>query len=317
MVLAPWLLTGNVWADGAAVWEVKNFDGTDYLGVEAVAQFYHLDHFSREGARITVGSNKVGMTLEIGSAACTINGVKFIFAKPVIEKDLIAYVSREDLAGLLEPVFRPNSIGNSADFQTVILDAAFGGNNKGGSNEFGTAADFTLKIARQVKTQLEDKGFHVAMTRDGDRDLTLEERRDVANGIAGSAVFVSISLNSGAKEISGISTIPLSSAAVGKEEAGAGFGAASVALSTSIHGSAVRRLGRNTTDAGIQRDGNSVLSGVKHPALQINAGYMTHPYEAKLINNGAYQNAIASGIVDGILRYRYAIAKKPPVAEAE
>jgi N-acetylmuramoyl-L-alanine amidase len=39
---------------------------------------------------------------------------------------------------------------------------------------------------------------------------------------------------------------------------------------------------------------------------------MTHPYEARLIDNEAYQNTLANGIADAILKYRHAVAAKPP-----
>jgi N-acetylmuramoyl-L-alanine amidase len=39
---------------------------------------------------------------------------------------------------------------------------------------------------------------------------------------------------------------------------------------------------------------------------------MTHPHEATLIANEAYQNAVAGGIVDAILKYRFAVGAKTP-----
>jgi N-acetylmuramoyl-L-alanine amidase len=39
---------------------------------------------------------------------------------------------------------------------------------------------------------------------------------------------------------------------------------------------------------------------------------MSHPYEARLIANESYQAAVAAGIVDAIVRYRYAVGKKAP-----
>ena len=39
---------------------------------------------------------------------------------------------------------------------------------------------------------------------------------------------------------------------------------------------------------------------------------MTHPYEARLIENEKYQNALAKGIVDAIAKYRFAVGSKLP-----
>ena len=86
---------------------------------------------------------------------------------------------------------------------------------------------------------------------------------------------------------------------------------ANIALATSVHGSILRRLGKNTLDRGIKRARFSVLSGVRHPAILLEGGFLSHPYEARLIENEAYQNAIAAGIVDAIAKYRLAVGKNP------
>ena len=77
-----------------------------------------------------------------------------------------------------------------------------------------------------------------------------------------------------------------------------------------MHGSILRKLGKNTLDRGIKRARFSVLSGVRHPAILLEGGFMSHRYEARLIENQAYQAALASGIVDAIGRYRYAVSKE-------
>jgi len=78
-----------------------------------------------------------------------------------------------------------------------------------------------------------------------------------------------------------------------------------------VHGSVLRRLGNNTLDRGIKRARFSVLSGVKHPAVLFEGGFMSHPHEARLIANESYQSALAQGMVDAIARYRFAVGKKP------
>ena len=72
----------------------------------------------------------------------------------------------------------------------------------------------------------------------------------------------------------------------------------------------MRRLGNNTFDRGIKRARWSVLSGVRHPAILFEAGFVSHPYEARLIENDAY-HAVAAGIADAVVKYRFACAPKP------
>ena len=58
----------------------------------------------------------------------------------------------------------------------------------------------------------------------------------------------------------------------------------------------------------------SVLSGVRHPAILLEGGFMSHPHEARLIDNDAYQNALANSILDAVVKYRFAVSKKPAPA---
>jgi N-acetylmuramoyl-L-alanine amidase len=47
---------------------------------------------------------------------------------------------------------------------------------------------------------------------------------------------------------------------------------------------------------------------VNHPAILMEGGFMSHPHEARLIDHSAYQNAIATSIVDAITKYRFAVS---------
>jgi N-acetylmuramoyl-L-alanine amidase len=75
----------------------------------------------------------------------------------------------------------------------------------------------------------------------------------------------------------------------------------------------LRRLEKYTIDRGIKRARFSVLSGVEHPAILLEGGFMTHPYEARLIDNDAYRNTIAASIAEAIAKYRYAVGGRKAV----
>jgi len=184
------------------------------------------------------------------------------------------------------------------------------------------SATYNLKLASLVKSLLQAQGFKVVMTRDSDRYLTLEERVDFANAIRENAIFVCIHFNSGGREARGIETFTLSPSGVSgydrgfiaadnHSRAGNEHDSANIALATSVHGSILRRLQKNTFDRGIKHARFSVLSGVRHPAILLEGGFLTHPYEARLIENEKYQNALARGIVEAIAKYRFAVGTKP------
>jgi N-acetylmuramoyl-L-alanine amidase len=302
-------------------WEIAKIEGREFVSVDSIKKFYNFARLTRSGNSLVLDNQKVEMKLKIGGQECLMNGVKFVFTHKVTAIGEMAYVSRMDLAKLIDPVLRPNFIKTAGDFRTVILDAGHGGKDPGAVNSIATEAFYNLKVAGRTKTLLEAKGFKVVMTRSSDRFLSLQERVNLANAVRENAVFLSIHFNSGGREARGIETFTLSPpgvshygrgliAADAQARTGNQHDSANIALATSVHGSLLRRLQKHTFDRGIKRARFSVLSGVRHPAILMEGGFMTHPNEARLIHNEAYQNALANGIVDAVVKYRYAVGPK-------
>jgi N-acetylmuramoyl-L-alanine amidase len=296
LALTSCLISGHLGAEQTGLWEVKTIDGEEYIPVGKLKTFYQFRESVREGGVITLESGKVSLIFEVGSTNCRMNGVRFILAKPVKESAAEACISREDLAGLIDPALRPNFIKGAGDAETVILDAPA-----------GDGAEQALKIAGKAKESLENKGFKVVIT-GGEDAVSWPERVKQATESAEDSVVIGISFASGPPDLRGIETTCSSSGAAGS---------ASVALSTCIHGSITRRLGKNTTDGGIRRDSGTTFSGIAQPAILIKAGNFSHPYEARLIGNDHYQDAVAGGIVDGVVKYRSAVTHKPAVKSEE
>ncbi len=306
----------------SAGWEIAKIEGREYVSVESIKRFYNFTNLKRSGGNISLDNAKVEMKLKAGGNECLMNSVKFVFSNPVAMIGDKPYVSRVDLAKLIDPVLRPNFIQNAGDFRTVILDPGHGGKDPGATNSIGTEATYNLKIAGMVKVLLESRGFKVVMTRQSNQYLSLQERVNLANQVKESAIYISIHFNSGGRAARGIETFTLSppgvshygsqlKAADHQTRAGNHHDSANIALATSVHGSILRRLGKNTFDRGIKRARFSVLSGVRHPAILLEGGFMSHPYEARLIDHPDYQKALAGGIVDAIGKYRFAVSRKP------
>ena len=159
------------------------------------------------------------------------------------------------------------------------------------------------------------------MTRESDRFLSLQERVDLANAIREEASFISIHFNSGGREARGIETFTLSPPGIshyGRSEIasdsqprnGNEHDSANIALATAVHGVLLRSLGRNTFDRGIKRARFSVLSGVRHPAVLLEGGFMSHAHEAVLIHNPVYREAVARSISTAVEKYRRAMVRK-------
>ena len=139
LLLAPWLLSAVLKAEEAFQWTPVEIGGKDYLSTEEIGRFYKMKLLPREGRQVVFDTPKILMKMEVGSSECTMNGTRFIFETPVVESDAVAFVSRTDLSRVIDPVLRPGMIKHGLDFQTVILDPADGGGDRGVTGESGSA----------------------------------------------------------------------------------------------------------------------------------------------------------------------------------
>lgn len=247
------------------------------------------------------------------------NNVKFVFSFKILPLKGRYLISRIDLGKLVDPVLRPSYIRTATPFDTVIIDPGHGGNDPGAVNQYGLEANYNLAVARVLKQQLEARRFKVIMTRNSDRALSLSERVDIANRFQ-NAIFISVHFNSGGRgRAEGIETFTLSPAGVahyGRERRQDDFqlrqgntqDSANIALATAIHSTCLLKTKR--PDRGIRRARFSVLTGVKHPAILLEGGFMSHSYEAKLIANATYQRTLAGAITDAIMKYRMATMRR-------
>jgi len=306
-------------------WETKKIDGRDHVSTSSIMRFYNFRNVSRSGKMLILENPdrpRIEVKFEINGHICLMNNVKFVLSHPIVEEDGKVWVSRVDLSKLIDPVLRPSYIPNAGNFNTVILDPGHGGKDPGATNSLGTEAFYNLKLSGLAKRKLEARGFRVLMTRSSDRFLSLQERVDFANSVKDPAVFISIHFNAGGSHARGIETFTLSPPGVShygrdlraddfRVRAGNQQDSANIALATALHGSALTRLGQNTFDRGIKRARFNVLSGVRHPAVLFEGGFMSHPQEARLIHNERYQDALATAIADAVVRYRAAVSRNP------
>jgi N-acetylmuramoyl-L-alanine amidase len=105
----------------------------------------------------------------------------------------------------------------------VVIDAGHGGRDPGATSVSGQVREkqLTLVLAQALRDELIKRGrVRVAMTRDDDRYLTLDERAAVAQRLA-AAMFVSIHIDSAANPLArGASIYSLSDVASDAEAAG-------------------------------------------------------------------------------------------------
>lgn len=95
-----------------------------------------------------------------------------------------------------ETVYYLNQLNFTPDPKTVCIDPGHGGSSSGATGEGGKRLEKndTLRLSLLVRDELKSRGYTVVMTRDSDKDISLEDRCKVANK-SKAALFVSIHRN--------------------------------------------------------------------------------------------------------------------------
>jgi N-acetylmuramoyl-L-alanine amidase len=213
---------------------------------------------------------------------------------------------------------------------TIVLDPGHGGSATGAEGDGLLEKDFTLRIARLLRSKLQSVlGVRVVLTRDEDADLPLETRSAIANQLK-AELFVSLHLNASfGSRATGAETYFLSLEASDEraqraaEEANLGAGAGDPLtdlqlilwdMAQTSHLAASQRLAvliqeeLNMTlglrDRGVKQAPFSVLMGAAMPAVLVELGFISNPSEVERLQDPVYQNELADALTRAILRFR-------------
>lgn len=156
--------------------------------------------------------------------------------------------------------------------------------------------ELTLTVSRQLKTELENRGYTVLMTRESnDVPVSCVQRANVAND-AGAAAFIRIhadgSENQSAQGAMTICTTPQSPFVPGL-----------YASSRSLSDCVINKLCETTgcVNRGVwETDSMSGNNWSQVPATIVEMGFMTNPDEDMLMQTAEYQAKIVQGIADGV-----------------
>ncbi|NWK56684.1 N-acetylmuramoyl-L-alanine amidase [Verrucomicrobiaceae bacterium N1E253] len=289
-------------------WRSVELRGKAYIPLEQIKSFYQLQESKRKNQTLTLENRRTQIEITIGEQKIRINRATFYLSEPVIESADTIHLSALDLRSLIDPVMRPAKVARDQIFNTVVLDPGHGGKDRGSAKQ---EASLTLSLAEKTRELLVNQGYRVVMTRTEDQFVSLGERVRIAQAEA-NAILLSIHFNAGQKNTHGLETYIISA----REPHPAA--ASSVTLATAVHSRSLLYLNDpmygnqfQIVDRGIKHAKFSLLKGVSHPAILIEAGFLTHEEEAAKIHSEAYQNALAKSFVRGIEVYRASIQKKP------
>ena len=239
----------------------------------------------------------------------------------------------------------------------VVLDPGHGGayphdgaHGRGGLVE----KDVALAVALRTKEAMEETGVTVVLTREGDADLPLARRAQIANE-AGADLFLSIHCNSMPKLkdrllTRGVETYFLSpdptdsdakllaeienggpEASPAKSPDAVSGILADLALGQARNDSArlaeivQRRMVREAriSGRGVRQAPFAVLAGTRMPSALVEIGFISHPLEGRLLAKERHQKAIARALAAAAREYadqvlaRRLIAASPRVVLPE
>lgn len=222
---------------------------------------------------------------------------------------------------------RPRIFGRS-DRPLVVIDAGHGGHDPGALATTGgmREKDITLSVAKAIRDELLRGGrVRVALTRDDDRFLILQERAEIARGLKAD-LFISVHADAApVPEASGATVYTLSEVASDRKAAqlaarenkadiinGINLSGETSDISSILIDLAQREtmnasarfaslLRREGTAMGFRADyhkmaGFAVLKAPDTPAILLEVGYITNPMDVARITSAEGKSAIATGI---------------------
>lgn len=233
--------------------------------------------------------------------------------------------------------------------RVVVVDAGHGGPDNGMSGPLGAARkvrekDITLAVALQLQKALEERGVSVVMTRTRDTLIALHDRGRIANTAKGD-VFISVHVNaanpkwkqpSGAR---GFETYFLAEAKTEDEKRVEAMENESIRFETSAAtdrddplGFIIRDMAQNEhlressllanlvqgqltaihpgPNRGIRQAGFSVLVRAFMPAVLVEVGFGSNPFESAYMTNAARQKELGIAIADAAVAYLMQYEKK-------
>lgn len=277
----------------------------------AVAQQITLPRLLTRSPLVTysVSSARGVMVLAIGSREATWNGVTVHlgFAPEIIDGEI--FVHGLDLQKSLEPFLcdPPEAFGTN---RVIVIDPGHGGINAGTISVIDRRPEkeFTLDWARRLQPLLEQEGWRVYLTRSNDMDVAISNRVAEAENLHAD-LFISLHFNSLAPDQrpEGLATFCLTPAGMPSTVTRGYpdfwdqiypnnyFDQQNAQMAEQLHRSLLHVTGME--DRGVNRARFiGVLRGQHRPAVLIEAGFLSNPYEAQRIESGEFRQKLAEAV---------------------
>ncbi len=257
-------------------------------------------------------TSKGVLVLSIGSLAVHWDGVELRlgFAPQLIDGQV--FVHSLDARKNLEPLLNGSDRLAKVN-RVIVIDPGHGGGNTGAKSvvDGRFEKEFTLDWALRLSPLLEQKGWHVFLTRTNDVDVSLADRVAFAEQHQAD-LFLSLHFNSAApaREPTGLETYCLTPAGMpssltrgGDDTSGIfpnnAFDEQNLQYAVRLHRALLAVNGNEDRGVGHARF-IGVLRGQHRPAVLVEGGYLSNPREARRIADPAYRQKLAEAVAKGL-----------------
>lgn len=275
------------------------------------------------GFQVTRSKNSISLVnahnqihFPINNRKAYVNSIKtHLSFAPKLKKNSV-YLSEQDFSLLIDPIVRKESLPPN-DIRRIVLDPGHGGKDKGATGTRAFEKDLNLKLAKELKSILSQKGYQVLLTRENDKYISLGERSKIAKNWSAD-LFISIHCNAAAsKSVTGIETFlitPKGSPSTSqtriqaKKYPGNKFDKLNAKLAYEVHKKLISSTG--SKDRGIKYYRWQVLREASCPAILVETGFLSNLGEERKLADPKYQKKIVLALAKGITGFQRALQSR-------
>jgi N-acetylmuramoyl-L-alanine amidase len=318
LAVVLWATAGASQTSAALTARIRD---TDYVRLTEWAKWQGMQaRWLKRDESLVLTNKAARLQLTMDSREARFNGLQLWLLHPLATRAGEIYISQLDVDATLRPLLSVQKYEPGKKVRTICLDAGHGGKDPGNQASGKREKDLTLRLAADLRDQLQKMGFKVVFSRTSDRYIELSDRPALARKY-GADLFVSLHFNgtggdrSAAQGSEVYALTPAGAASTNARGEGAGslayagnrHDARNLQLAYLVQRSLVRTL--NSPDRGVRRARFEVLREATMPAVLIEAGFLSHPTEGKKIFSAEYRKKMAQAIAEGIQSYKRAVER--------
>lgn len=313
-----------LWANGGALRAATltaRIRDTDYVRITEWAKWQGLQsRWLKRDESFQLTNKAARIEFVVDSREARFNGLQLWLLYPLVTRGGDIYISQLDVDTTFHPLLAAPRNDPGKKVRTICLDAGHGGRDPGNRAYGRQEKDCTLRLAAELRDQLQKAGFKVVFSRPSDNYVEHSERANIARK-RGADLFVSLHFNgtggdrSAAQGSEVYAMTPAGAASTNARGEGSGSRAyagnrnnsKNLLLAYQVQKSLVRTL--KSEDRGVRRARFEVLREATMPAVLIEAGFLSHPVEGKKIFTAEYRKQMARAIVEGIQSYKKVVER--------